>query len=234
MLVALLLFTLPSERVIIKPALGKIEMFGTSAPYVVTAMISLISWILSTYYSETKSTPYLKYEVVLDEKRTDLRVVRYRFTNVSPVAQIEGLNVSLTCQDANPCLKSNGSDGAEFGKTYNVEPWSMKTALDESQIAISQDISLPPEMSFEIEGFFFLTAKDPKILITWNGSGRTNIKIVTRQGLDLFFARHYLLLSFLFWIFSMCVLVSAYITRTKPVSKEEKPMVVHLKLLRGR
>jgi hypothetical protein len=208
-------------------------MFATSAPYVVTAMISLISWILSTYYSEIKSTPYLKYEIVFTDTQSDLKVLRYRFTNVSPEAQIDGLNVSLACPQARACLGVKRDGSVEFGRTYNVEPWSMKSAPEMSAFAISQDVNLPPDMAFEIEGFFSPNSKTPSILVTANGAGRSNIKIIRAQGFDLFFARNYLALSFTFWIASVAMIAWGYLARPKVIKEEDKPTVVHLKILNG-
>jgi hypothetical protein len=208
-------------------------VFESSAPYVVTAMVSLISWILSSYYTEVRSVAYLKYEVIAEQQGVNSNSVRYRFTNVSPAAQIEGLNVSLVCPDDLACLGRRLGNQTEYARAYNVEPWSMETAPRPSSIAVSQEIRLPPDMSFEIICYLVDISKRPSVLFTKGSSASANVNIIRSQTFSLYFARNYLSLTLLFWICALLTLLGVYYNRNTSRGLKSEPTLVHLKLLDG-
>jgi hypothetical protein len=207
-------------------------LFASSAPYVVTALVSLISWILSTYHSEVRSAAYLKYEIVNKSDADWETAPRFKFTNISPSVLIEGLTVALVCPNSTPCFGKTENGSVAFGETRNVEPWSMAIGMEPSATLLTQPIKLPPGMAFEMVGYVKTRGVVPKILISADASSSTNVKILPKENFEVWFATHYLQSLFAFWLLSAIIILVALLNRSKPQKSEPVPVLLHVKLLK--
>jgi hypothetical protein len=130
----------------------------------------------------------------------------------------------LVCREGEACLGRTVQGVRQFATAFNVSPWSMGTAISPSAFGVTQEIRLPPEMSFEIECYVSGGSKDPSILVGMPNGGPVDatpsVKIINSQPFELWFARNYLSLLFVFWIGSAGLILIAYVNR--PSSPKEK------------
>ncbi|RUU06244.1 hypothetical protein EOD23_14290 [Mesorhizobium sp. USDA-HM6] len=209
-------------------------MFATSAPYVVTILMSVITWVLSTHYQDISTTPYLRYEVVEDGRTASPPSVTYRFTNASPKVRISGVTIGLDCPTSEECFGVPGSTPDASAQMLKVPPWAMSDAIDPSPSIVQQKIDLPAGTAFEIK--LILRTKDVKPFLYFQSTPdqKVDLKLISGRTLDEFVANNYLVIVTVLWILACGIIVFAYYraNSARRASEPDKPEVVHLKIIR--
>ncbi|TPN86428.1 hypothetical protein FJ987_09705 [Mesorhizobium sp. CU2] len=209
-------------------------MFATSAPYVVTILMSVITWVLSTYYQDISTTPYLRYEVVEDGRTAQPPYETYRFTNASPKVRISGVTIGLDCPGSEECFGVAGSPSDASAQMLKVPPWAMPDAIEPSPSIVQQKIDLPAGTAFEIK--LVLRTKDVKPFLYFQSGPdqKVDLKLITGCTLDEIVANNYLAIVTTLWIIACAIIMLAYYraTATKPTNTPDKPELIHLKIIR--
>jgi hypothetical protein len=210
-------------------------MFSTSAPYVVTVLMSVITWVLSTYYENIVTTPYLRYETTEDGRDASPPYVVYRFTNASPKVRISGVTIGLDCPTDKACFGATGTPVDAYAQMLKVPPWAMPDAIEPTPTIVTQKIDLPAGTAFEIR--VVLMSKDIKPFLYFQSGPdqKADLKLIGKYSLDQFVANNYLAIVVILWVAACVVIFVAYrsacatAVRTKDDSKE--PQTIHLKII---
>jgi len=212
-------------------------MFTNSAPYVVTILMSVITWVLSTYYENISTTPYLRYETREDGRNASPPFVVYRFTNDSPKVRISDVTIGLDCPKNEECFGVKGASIDTYAQMLKVPPWAMSDAIEPTSLIITQKIDLPAGTAFEIRAV--LRSKDvrPFLYFQSNPEQKVDLKIVGNYSLDQFVANNYLGIVAVSWLVACIVIIAVYQNGTtapaNAVGNPEKPQTIHLKIIEG-
>ncbi|WP_192181184.1 hypothetical protein [Mesorhizobium amorphae] len=210
-------------------------MFASSAPYVVTILMSVITWVLSTYYEDISATPYLRYELKEDGRNASPPFVVYRFTNDSPKVRISDVTIGLDCPKSEECFGSPGAPAPTYAQMLKVPPWAMSDAIEPTSLIITQKIDLPPGMAFEIRAVLRSKEVKPFLYFQSNPDQKADLKLVGYSTLDQFVANNYLGIVTVSWVVACIVIIAAYqnaaTTAANAASNPEKPQTIHLKII---
>lgn len=195
--------------------------------------MSVITWVLSTYYDNISTTPYLRYETTEDGSNSSPPFMVYRFTNASPKVRISGVTIGIDCPDGAECFGAQGAPADTYAQMLKVPPWAMPDAIEPSSLIITQKIDLPAGTAFEIRAV--LRSKDVKPFLYFQSKPdqKVDLKLIGDCSLDQFVANNYLAIVFALWVIACLVIFIAYRNAAAAASKsdEDKPQTIHLKII---
>ncbi|MER9564796.1 hypothetical protein [Mesorhizobium sp. M0571] len=209
------------------------KMFTTSAPYVITVLVSVITWVLSTYYEEINTTPYLRYEIIEDGRDASPPYMVYRFTNASPKVRISDVTIGLDCPKSEACFGAAGQSPETYAQMLKVPPWALPEAIVPNAAIVTQKVDLPAGTAFEVR--VVLRSKDVKPLLYFqNEPGqKADPKLIGKYSLDQFVANNYLAIVAVLWVIACVLIFIAYRVAAAAArsGNTEKPQTIHLKII---
>ncbi|RWE45097.1 MAG: hypothetical protein EOS79_13465 [Mesorhizobium sp.] len=196
--------------------------------------MSVITWVLSTYYQDISTTPYLRYEVAEDGRTASPPFVTYRFTNASPKVRISGVTIGLDCPSSEECFGLPGSPPDASAQMLKVPPWAMSDAIDPSPSIVQQKIDLPAGTAFEIKLILRTNDVKPYLYFQSIRDQKVDLKLIAGRTLDEIVANNYLAIVTALWVIACLTIFLAYYqaTSAKPANGSDKPEIVHLKIIR--
>jgi hypothetical protein len=209
------------------------EMFSTSAPYVITVLMSVITWVLSTYYDNISTTPYLRYEIVEDGRNSTPPSMTYRFTNASAKARISGVTIGIDCPEGKECFGTPETPSDTYAQMLKVSPWAMPDAIEPTSFIITQKIDLPAGTAFEIRAI--LRSKDVRPFLYFQSppDQKVDLKLIGKHSLDEFVAGNYLAIVTTLWVIACIAIFAAYRSAITCQPKAEAgPEIIHLKIIK--
>jgi hypothetical protein len=208
-------------------------MFGTSAPYVITVLMSVITWVLSTYYEHISTTPYLRYETSENGRDASPPYVVYRFTNVSPKVRISDVTLGLDCPGDDECFGTPGSDINTYAQMLKVPPWAMTEGILPNSLSIAQKIDLPAGTAFEIRAV--LRSRDVEPVLYFQSKKedqKIDLKLVRSWSLDTILANNFLGIVSALWILC-CVIIFISYKNANTSGSQKAAQDINLKITRG-
>lgn len=197
--------------------------------------MSVITWVLSTYYDNISTTPYLRYETTEDGRNSSPPYMVYRFTNASPKVRISDVTIGIDCPDGTECFGAPGAPADTYAQMLKVPPWAMPDGIEPSSLIISQKIDLPAGTAFEIR--VLLRSKDIKPFLYFQSKPyqKVDLKLIGKGSVDQFIANNYLAIVFALWLVACLVIFIAYrnaaAVATASKSDNDKPQTIHLKII---
>lgn len=196
-------------------------MLGTSAPYVVTLLVSVLTWTVTTFFADISQVSALMYSETRGTGRDSKPYVEYRLTNVSPRKHLADFFVSIDCVDrSRGCFQAGDATNGEFGMTVTVPPWSMTTNVDAMDLSVRQKVDLPLGQSFVIRATLLspdsnvvlLASSDPQKPEAVRG---LDLLLTNRITADLFIGRNYVTIVATLWIGATLILAFVYFAPRK-------------------
>ncbi|MCO5163776.1 MAG: hypothetical protein M9939_21835 [Mesorhizobium sp.] len=197
-------------------------MFGTSAPFVVTLLVSVLTWTVTTFFADISQVSALMYSETRGTGRDSKAYVEYRLTNVSPRKHLADFFVSIDCVDrTRGCFQEGEATNGEIGMTITVPPWSMTTNVENMGLSVRQKVDLPLDQSFVIRAT--LSSPDSKVVLLASSDPQKPEAI---RGLDLlltdsitaelFIGRNYVTIVAVLWIAAAVILAFVYFAARRP------------------
>lgn len=189
-------------------------MFKTAAPYLVTVLVSLGTWMLTTYWQALDESVFVEIAQERDGDR-----LTFEITNHSRKYLVNNLVVTFRCLSSQePCFatgKWNGSSGHAVPE--HVPPWAVLFQLNASKLAVKNVLTLPSGASMLVH-VWPLPGK--QVLHVVSNQKIDQLRIVESGDWDLFVYNNYV------WIISLTIAIAvlfiliALPMRTKPPTEE--------------
>jgi hypothetical protein len=176
---------------------------GAAAPYLLTLLVSVFSWLFLEIRKDLAEVAILSYETEISEENGGV-VEILTITNLSDKATLHGGTVDLLCPNLSVCFTQNARTGGEIARDRLGSPWSIKLDPSPSDRSVSFDLTLPPNASASLEMSLVSRANQPVFGFSY--------KLDSQKNTPVLFAHENLLYAFLAQWYStvtMVVLVSA-------------------------
>jgi hypothetical protein len=176
---------------------------GAAAPYLLTLLVSVFSWLFLEIRKDLSEVAILSYETEISEQ--DGGVVEIlTITNLSDKATLNGGTVDLLCPNLTICFTKNAQTGGEIARDRPGSPWSIRLDPSSSDRLVSFDLTLPPNSSASLEMSLVSRVDKPVFGFGYKPDGPNNTPVLfaNQNRLYAFLAQWYHTLT-------MVVLVSA-------------------------
>ncbi len=167
-------------------------MFASSAPYVVTIFVTVITWVLSTYYEDVSTAQYLKHEIIDDGRTASPPYVTYRFSNIAAQTRITDVKVGLDCKGVTACFVPSNATGGSYAEMLRVAPWGMESKLVRSALIVTEEVDLPPLTAFDLKVSLVDGDRLPTIFFSLSDDEIRKFNFVQSGTFSLFLANNFI------------------------------------------
>jgi hypothetical protein len=123
---------------------------GAAAPYLLTLLISVFSWLFLEIRKDLSEIAILSYETRVSEEDGAIIEV-LTLTNLSNKTTLNGGTVDMLCPNLSVCFAKSSRTGDEIARDRPGSPWSIKLDPSSSDRLVSFDLTLPPNASASLE-----------------------------------------------------------------------------------
>lgn len=122
---------------------------GSAAPYFLTLLVSIFSWLFLEIKKDLSDSAILSYQASVAEVNGSI-LETLTVSNLSEKADLKNARIDMVCANKSSCFtKSKQLDGAialnKFGS-----PWNIAINPTTSEAVVSFDLNLPPNASTSI------------------------------------------------------------------------------------